>query len=46
MPFWQHAATFLAFVVIAAVIAFAGPEHKAAAPVSSPSANGAAVLQK
>ena len=28
MPSWQHVATFLAFVVILAVIAFAGQHHE------------------
>jgi len=27
MRFWQHAATFLAFALIAAVIVFAGRHH-------------------
>jgi len=45
MPFWQHSATVFAFVLIAAVIAFAGPRHEAA-PVSSSSDIQAAVLQK
>jgi hypothetical protein len=29
MPFWQHAATFFAFMVIAAIIVFAGRHHEA-----------------
>jgi len=27
MQFWQHAATFLAFALIAALIVFAGHQH-------------------
>jgi len=37
MRFWQHAATFLAFALIAAVIVFSGRpnRHTAATPVAA-----------
>ena len=43
MPSWQHAATFLAFVVIAAVVVFAGGHRNA---TSSLAAAGVLVVEK
>jgi hypothetical protein len=50
MGFVQHAAVLSAFAIIAAVIVFARPNHKAPAPIAAllpaPSAAQIAALQK
>ncbi len=46
MRFLQHAAVLSAFAVIAAVIVFARPSHKAPVPVAAPLAAQMAAVQK